>query len=378
MRANNVLGIIHSQAYDSNLRSLTLFRTMASVPFGCRYRFIDFPLSNMVNAGMTQVGIITKNNYQSLMDHVGSGKPWDLARKREGMFILPPYNSLSASTSGGNHESRISSLYSISDFLSKSRHEYVIMTDANAVYNMDFNDIFKFHTEKEADITIVYKHGKMPAIKDLMMFALDDTGRITEASVSQTADAGREANYSFNNILVMRKSLLEYLVRTAVARNFTSFERDIIQSNVSNLKIYGYEATGFAEVIDSLRTYYSVSMSLLEPENRRTLFDTRMPISTKICDNVPATYGLKADVSNSLIADGCIVNGTVENSILFRDVRIEEGAVVKNSIIMQGCTVKSNTSLNCVIADKNAVFSNNKSLSGDASYPIYISKGIHV
>ena len=376
MRANNVLGIIHAQAYDSSVRDLTNIRTMASVPFGCRYRLIDFPLSNMVNAGISQVGIITRSNYQSLMDHVGSGKPWDLARKREGMFILPPYNT--TYSSGGNHASRIESLYNISDFLKKSRHEYVIMTDANTVYNLDFRDIFKFHTEKEADITIVYKHGRLPSVGNLMMFALDDNKRITEVSISQGADAGREGNYSFN-ILVMRKSLLEYLVRTAVAHNTTSsFERDIIQNNLNNLKIYGYETTGFAEMIDSLKSYYKVNMSLLEQENRKMLFNERNPITTKIWDNVPATYGLDAKVSNSLIADGSIINGTVENSILFRDVVIEEGAVVKNSIVMQGATIKKDSSLNCVIIDKNSTVTPNKTLSGDESYPVYISKNITV
>lgn len=374
MRANNVLGIIHAQAYDSSIRELTTIRTMASVPFGCRYRMVDFPLSNMVNAGITQVGIITKNNFQSLSDHVGSGKPWDLARKREGMFILPPYNT---STAIIGHESRLSSLYSISDFLKKSRHEYVIMTDANTVYNLDFNDIFKFHSEKDADITIVYKHGRVPNCTDLMMFALDESSRINEISVSQAADFGTEANYSFN-IMVMRKSLLEYLVRTAIAHNVSSFERGVIQANLPNLKIYGYKAKGFAEVIDSLKTYYKVSMSLLDRDNRRMLFDKNKQIQTKICDNVPATYGKSSEVSNSLIADGCIIKGTVENSIIFRDVYIEEGAVVKNSIIMQGTKIQKDSMLNCVITDKNALITPNKQLSGDPSYPVYISKSISV
>ena len=375
MRANDVLGIIHSQAYDASIRELTLFRTMASVPFGCRYRLIDFPLSNMVNAGITQIGIVTKSNYQSLMDHVGSGKPWDLARKREGMFILPPYNTNSPH---GNHESRIESLYSISDFFKKSRHEYVIMTDANAVYNLDFNDIFRFHSEKEADITIVYKHGKVPKNLSLMMFALDNDKRINEISVSQNVDAGTEANYSFN-IFLMRKSLLEYLVRTAVAHSTTaSFERDVMQANLQNLKIYGYEATGFAEIIDSLSSYYKANMDLLLPDNRKTLFDTRKPIVTKTSDNVPTTYGLDCNVSNSLIADGCVINGTVENSILFRNVHVEKGAVIKNSIIMQGSTIHANSVLNSIITDKNVSITSYKSLSGDKNYPVYIGKGTTV
>ena len=375
MRSNNVLGIIHAHAYKSTVPELTYFRTMASVPFGCRYRLIDFSLSNMVNAGIPQVGIITNNNYQSLMDHVGSGKPWDLARKREGMFILPPYNTVYTST--GSHESYISSLYSISDFLKKARQEYVIMTNANTIYNLDFKDIFKFHTEKEADITVVYKEGRLPAIKDLMMFALNQDHRITEVSVAQPDDVGREANYSFN-IILLRKSLLEYLVRTAVAHNESSFERDVIQSNFKNLKVYGYKATGFAETIDSLQTYYRVSLSLLNPENSRALFNDKNPIFTKICDNVPATYGDNAKAANSLIADGCTINGSVENSLIFRDVVIEEGAEIKDSIIMQGTVVGKNSKLNHVITDKNVIITPYNTLSGDISYPIHIGKNLTV
>lgn len=375
MRANNVLGIIHAQSYGSNANGeLTSVRTSASVPFGGRYRMIDFPLSDMVNAGMTQVGIITETNFQSLVDHVGSGRPWDLARKREGMFILPPYNTSSAMI---GHETKLSSLYSISDFLNKSRQEYVLMTDTNTLYNINYRDLFKFHTEKDADITIVYKHGKAPALSDLMLFAIGDDKRINEISISNGSDAGAETNYSFN-IILMRKSLLLYLVRNAIAHNYTSFERDVIQANLPSLKIYGYPITGYSAMIDSLKTYYKASLDLLHIENRKALFDPSKPIDTKICDNVPATYGLDAKASNSLIADGCVIEGTVENSILFRDVKVERGAVVKNSILMQGTVISTNSNLNAVITDKNAVVTPNKNLSGDESYPIYISKGTTV
>ncbi len=189
MRANNVLGIIHSQAYDSTIRELTTMRTVASVPFGCRYRFIDFPLSNMVNAGITEVGIITKENYQSLMDHIGSGKPWDLARKREGLYLLPPYNTSSSVATGRNN--RLDSLYSNLDFLRKSRHEYVVITDANAVYNFDFQDMFNFHTEQEADITIAYKHGKLPALKNIQILNMDADKRVKDVTIG-TPESGDE------------------------------------------------------------------------------------------------------------------------------------------------------------------------------------------
>lgn len=373
MRANDVLGIIHSQAFDSTIRELTTMRTVASVPFGCRYRFIDFPLSNMVNAGVSEVGIITKENYQSLMDHIGAGKPWDLARKREGLRLLPPYNTSSVAAASSNN--RIESLYSNLDFLRKSRHEYVVIADSNAVYNFDFNDLFAFHTESEADITVAYKHGTLPKLDNMPVLTLDADKKVTDISIGGDVDG--EVDYSFN-IYVMRKSLLEYLVKTAVAHNAKSWSRDVIQANVGNLKIAGYEIPGFAEMIDSLQTYYNVSMDLLEPENRKALLNPQSPIATKIADNVPALYGENCKAGNSLIADGCVIEGTVENSLLFRGVVVEKGAVVKNSILMQGTVIHANAKVDSIITDKNVTITANRNLSGDPSYPIYFTKNIVV
>lgn len=369
MRANNVLGIIHSQAFDSTIQELTSMRTFASVPFGCRYRFIDFPLSNMVNAGMTEVGIITKENYQSLMDHIGSGKPWDLARKREGLYILPPYNTSSINAAG--YGNRVEAIYANMDFLRHSRQEYVVLTDSNSVYNFDFTELFDFHTEHEADITVVYKHGKVPNLDNMQILTMNDSGLITDVSIGNAGDA--EVDYSFN-IYVMRKSLLEYLVKSAVAHSATSFAKDIIQANVGNLKIVGFEIPGYAEMIDSVRTYYNISMELLKPENRKALLDPKNPIVTKVADNVPALYGEHSTVSNSLLADGCTIEGTVENSLLFRGVVVEKGAVVKNSILMQGTTIHAGAKVDSIIADKNVTISASRNLSGDPSYPIYFTK----
>ena len=374
MRANDVLGIIQAQDYENAAPELTSVRTMASVPFGCRYRFIDFPLSTMVNAGITQIGIITKDNYQSLMDHVGSGKPWDLARKREGMFLLPPYNIMQGAGSLSRN-TWLESLFSIMHFLQKARQEYVCIADTNTVYNFDFNDIFDFHTEKEADITIVYKHGPLPKANNMVVLDINDDARITDCSVVDSA--ADEVDYCFN-IFVMRKTLLLNLLTTAMAHGATSFFKDIIQAHVGDMKIVGYEATGFAEMIDSLKTYYAVNMSLLNPENRESLFRKDNPIITKISDNVPATYGPECKVVNSLVADGCVIEGEVANSLLFRGVTVEKGAVVKNCILMQGTIVHSGAVLDSVIGDKNVTITNSRTLTGDPNFPIYITKNIQV
>jgi glucose-1-phosphate adenylyltransferase len=373
MRANNVLGIIYSHSYDESIPELTSVRTMASVPFACRYRMIDFPLSSMVNSGITQVGVVTKTHYQSLMDHIGTGKPWDLSRKREGLFILPPFNNASPY---GSHDNRIQSFVSILDFLRRSRHEYVVLSDANTIYNFDFNKLFKFHSKSEADITIVYKNGKRPKLDNIMVLDMDDdTNRVNEISLSP--NGSEDVDYSLN-IILLRKSLFEHLVQSAFCLNHDVFERDVLQRNVKSLRIFGYQAPGFSAVVDSLQGYYSTSMQLLSPKNRKTLFDPDNQIFTKVGDNVPATYSYDCNVKNSLIADGCIINGAVENSILFRGVHIAEGAIVKNSILMQGTIISRDSKLNCVITDKNATVTPGKNLSGDESFPIYLGKRISV
>jgi len=363
-----VLGIIYSNAYDSAIPELTTLRTMGSVPFGGRYRLIDFALSNMVNCGMQKVGVITKSNYQSLMDHIGSGKPWDLSRKHDGMFILPPFSQ----SETGFYSSRIEALHGSMRFITRSDEEYVILCDCNVICTLDLDSLFEAHSSSGADITVAYKSGKAPELEDLMLFKTAEDGRITEAAVS---GEGGEGAYSLN-IFIMRKALLERLINEAVSLHMDSFERDIIQRNVSALKIYGYEVKGFARVLNSLQSYYDTSMELLMPDNRRALFVAGRPVYTKVRDDMPAIYGLGSNVKNSLVADGCIIDGEVENSILFRGVRIGKDAVVKNSIVMQESFVSDSVRLDSVVIDKNTVITPGKTLCGAENYPIYIGKGL--
>jgi len=366
LRANNVLGIINSNAYDSAIPELTTLRTMGSVPFSGRYRLIDFALSNMVNCGVNKVGVITKSNYESLMDHIGSGKPWDLSRKHDGMFILPPFSR----SETGVYSNRIEALHGSMHFIARSDEEYVILCDCNVICNLDFGQLFDAHSRSGADITVAYKRGKAPELADLMLFKTAEDGRVTEVSIG-----GGEEAYSLN-IFIMRKALLERLINEAQSLHMDSFERDIIRRNVAALKIYGYEVTAFARVLSSLQSYYDASMELLKPENLRALFVAERPIYTKVRDDVPAIYGLDSKVKNSLVADGCIIDGTVENSILFRGVRIGRDAVVKNSIVMQGSYAGENARLDSVVIDKNTVITPGKTLCGAENYPIYIGKGI--
>lgn len=346
---------------------------MGSVPFGGRYRLIDFPLSNMVNSGISKVGVITKSNYRSLMDHLGTGKPWDLSRKREGMFILPPFNS--AEDSGGLFANRIDALVGCASFISSSTNEYVLLCDCNTICNIDINLLFDAHEQSGADITVAYCHGTVPALNNTMTFDLDSDGRIKEIAISSVG--GEEGNYSLN-VFLLKKSLLERLISQAASMHYTDFERDLIQANVGVLKICGYKTEGFVVTLDSLKSFYDANMALLDLNNRSELFCRKRPVYTKVRDEVPAIYGLGAAVKNSLVADGCKIEGTVENSILFRGVTIGKDAVVKNSIIMQGAYIGSGATLNSVIMDKISIIKPDKSLCGTNTFPVYVGKGIVV
>lgn len=370
MNAKNVLGIVFSSAYDNNIREMTNIRTMGSIPFAGRYRLIDFVLSNMVNCGISKVGIITKNNYRSLMDHLGSGKAWDLSRKNEGMTILPPFNF----GANGVFTSRIQALANVMSYISQSNKDYVVLSDCNVVCNIDYSELLKFHEDSKADITIAYKKGFVPKTNDRMVLSCDAAGRVEQVSINPATD--KVEPYSLN-IIVMSRLLLERLINGAVASDAELFERDIIQKNVKALRIFGYEVKEYAKTIDSLQSYYDISLALVSGDYK-ALFNSERPVYTKVRDNMPTTYGLSSDVKGSLIADGCIIKGTVENSILFRGVTVEEGAVIKNSIVMQGTYVGQNAKVNYAILDKGVFVKPARELSGAQTYPLYVGKKITV
>lgn len=368
MRGNNVLGLIFSNMHEESVRELTENRTMGSLPFGGRYCLIDFPLSNMVNSGINKVGVLTKSHYQSLMDHLGSGKAWDLSRKREGLFLLPPFEAQLL-----NSGSRIESLSSAQSFLQNSKEEYVLLTDSNFVCNIDFSEVLSFHMEHQADITLVCRHGKIPEkFASPAVCVADSEGRVKDLLISpQTED---ECCYCMNMMLVRRELLLR-LVADCISRNRCDFERDFLQRNVEYYRVFAYEFKNFARAVCSGVAYFEANMALMDPEVRSQLFDPSRPIYTKVRDDMPARYGLGASVSNSLVADGCVIEGEVRNSVLFRGVHVGKNTVVENCVILQDSVIHDNSRLNYVIADKNVRIKESRSLLGFKSYPVYIAKG---
>ncbi|MCL2077490.1 MAG: glucose-1-phosphate adenylyltransferase subunit GlgD [Oscillospiraceae bacterium] len=371
--SNNMLGLIFANLHDETVPDLTKKRTMGSVPFGARYRLIDFPLSNMVNSGITTVGVITKSNYQSLLDHLGSGDEWDLSRKTGGLGLLPPYGQVG----GGLYRGRLEALHGVENYISSSNAEYVLMTDCNVIVNMDFNHILEYHIEKEADITIVYGRGNYTAaqMRTKTAFGFDPDGRINDVLIYPNKEG--EFDTSMNMYILKRDFLMDLITETA-SRNLYSFEVDIIQHRREEYKIYGYKYNGYYEQIDGFLSYFAANMALMSVERRSILFPQRRPIYTKVRDEAPAKYGIESDVCNSLVADGCVIEGKVENCVLFRGVKIGKGAMVKNCILMQDTEIGEKCEMNYVITDKNVLVGSYRSLFGTEDYPVFVGKGANV
>ena len=374
-----VAGLIFSNIHDRNIPELTQKRTMASVPFGGRYRLVDFTLSNMVNADIYKVGIITHYNYQSLMDHVGTGKDWDLARSSGGIKILPPFITAydNTVTSGHPYSSRLEALMGIYNFVSRCTEEYLVLSDCDIVCNIDLRSVIRHHIDTGADITVVTKNLYLSsdAAKNGTIVETDDTGRITNLIHHPAAMDGFMDLCL--NIFVLKREYLQNIIIDSLARGYKSFTRDIIANNRLNMKYMKYEYDGYFAAINSLDGYYRSSMDLLRPEVRDCIFGIKnRPVYTKVKNSAPTRYSDTSKVSNSLIADGCVIDGVVENSIIFRGVKVGKGTVIKNSIIMQNSEIGDDAFLNCVISDKEVVVKNGRMLSGHDTHPFSISKGM--
>lgn len=366
---NSLLGLIFANMHESTVIDLTKQRTMGSILFGGRYRMIDFPLSNMVNAGISEVGVITKSNYQSLLDHLGNGREWDLSRKNGGLHLLPPFSHVGS----GIYRGRLEALFGVWDFVEHSPADYVVLSDCDVVANIDLKSVIRTHIDSGSQITAVYARG-LYNIKQghyATIFDIDKDKRITDVMITPLVSG--ELPISLN-IFIMSKPFLKKIVQEAASRSLYSFERDILQARKSEFKIMGYEHKGYYSRIDSMQSYYDANMALLEAENREKLFLKATPIYTKIRDNAPVKYGLESSICDSLIADGCIIDGRVENSVLFRGVKVAKDAVVKNCILMQNTTVGNGSEINSVITDKLVEIGEGRVLTGSHSYPLYIGK----
>ena len=369
----DVMGLIYTGENDARLRELTVTRAIAAMPVAGRYRVIDFLVSSMVNGGMKNIGVITQKNYHSLMDHLGSGKEWDLHGKNNGLHILPPFLTRE---NVGLYPGLLDALRSNNKFLIRSKQETLVLSNSNIIYNAHLDELVQYYRDTEADITLLYTTDQSMKRDEYGTYlALDDQGNVTDLEVQPTHPSYDNV---YMQVMVIKRELIKDLVDKAVSHGLHSMERDIILRLVQSksARINAYEYKGKAWQIDSVQSYFRFNMDILDPKMRKGLFREDLPVYTKVRDEMPACYGDDSTVINSLIADGCQIEGTVENSVLFRGVKIAAGAHVRNCIIMQDGQVHEGAYIENCILDKQAVIKRNSKLIGPEAYPIVIGKDV--
>lgn len=371
---SDALGIIFPNSYDSFVPELVSERLMASIPFASRYRIVDFLLSSMVNCGIDNISLIVRKNYHSLMDHLGSGREWDLTRKKGGLNIVPPFAEKNVKVYNG----RVEALASILRFLKAQKEKYVIMSDTNLIVNFDFKSLIDAHVESGADITIAYTReplsdellGMEVGAKDMYYTLEMDGTRVREIHLNPKEPG--EQNLVMN-IYLMDRELLIQQISEAYVNGHSYFERDILIPNLNKLNVQGYRYEGYVASITSMKSYFDENMKMLDEKNLDALFSGN-PIYTKIRDDNPTRYINGAKVKNTMAADGCIIEGEVENSILFRGVKIEKGAKVKNCVLMQDTVVEAGARLEYIISDKNVTVTVGQEITGTDTFPVYVEK----
>lgn len=368
----NTMGIINNTCNEKLLKELMNRRSLGSVPFAGRYRLIDFILSNMVNSGINNVGILVQNNIRSLMAHIRSGKEWELDRKIDGLSILPP---MSIRAVEDIPKGDLEVFNDNMDFLQNCTQKYVIVSDSNYIYNMDFNDAIRAHIESGADITLVYREmgNEIKGHTRKTVISLDGKNNVRSVEINPVRPLSHK---ECMEVYIMERELLIDLINKCIAEGRYDFKHDCIARNVDSLNIQGYEFKGFMANIHSIRSYYKYSMQLLKTNISKELFYKNGLIYTSVKDQPPVKYTKNSSVKNSLIANGCIIDGNVENSILFRGVRVEKGACVKNSIVMQNCTIQENSCIDNIILDKDVTITYSKQLIGAENYPVVVEKTV--
>jgi glucose-1-phosphate adenylyltransferase len=329
----------------------------------------------MVHSGIDNISVIVSKNYHSLMDHLGTGREWDLARKNGGLNIVPPFAQREVKMLSG----RIEALESIRGYLKKQTEKYVILSDANIVVNFDFATLLDTHIKSGADVTMVYRKQEIPkslikqGLENLdLYYAVGLNGdRVSKIYINPSGDG--EMNFDLN-VYVVERELLISMIDDAYLRGYTYFVRDILEKQVDNLDIRGYCYEGYVAHIHDTRSYFEENMRLLNEENLQALFSGNQ-IYTKIRDDNPTRYINGSKAKNVMVADGCVIEGEVENSVIFRGVHIGKGAKVKNCVLMQDTVIAENARVEYVITDKNVTVTAGKSLTGSDSYQVYVAKG---
>lgn len=372
---NKLFGVINLSENDYFLKQITYNRPVASIPFLGRYRMIDFALSNLTNSGVVTVGIFLNDRYRSLMDHIGSGKEWDLDRKKGGVFWFSPY-----ATPDIHSQLRgdVSTYFSNIDYFTEVAADYAVITGTSMILNIDLEKVFKEHLSTSADITVVYKTIDEDdfGFERCNTVNLNEYGRVVTfgKNIKKTETEAEKKKIS-TEIYIVRKELISDMITDAITTGQNIFLTDVLHNAVTKYKVVGYEFKGYLKNISSIEGYFDASMDMLNDDHIKEVFFDEHKIKTKVKDETPTYYSEDSNVTNSLIANGCKIEGTVINSILFRRVNVAKGAIVKDSIIMQNTDIRENCMIENVITDKSVVLTEGTELKGSPKNPVVVGKG---
>ena len=356
----SALGIIFGDTRRDALPGITDHRTTASIPFGGRYRIVDFTLSNMAHGGVTRIGVLSRYHYRSLMNHIGTGKEWDLSRKHGGLFILPPFSGRNS----GMYNTVIEALQGITDFIGAGSEKLAILSGSDLVANIDVASAVKYHTEEENDITVIYKNMTVSAPRRVY--------DVVNGGIASVRSAGAGESGSVPIMYIFGRTRLLRMIQESMDYGYTDFELDMAVNQQHHMKVGAYEEKGCVLAVDSLTSYFDAGMAILDPKVREELFSPGRPIYTSGSTYMPAKFGQNSSVVNSLISAGCEVEGTVENCVLFRGVKVGRGAVLKNCIVMSGTAIGEYASLSYAVIDRDVRVESEHSVKGNAENPAYV------
>lgn len=362
----DVMGVILPDRQGATVDTLTSTRSVSALPFAGRYRLIDFTLSNLVNVEIDTIAVCPMLDYTSLMEHLSAGKPWDLNRKYNGFSLRPP-RSVTAELG------EVDLLYNHINYLMRTRERYVVLTYGNVVFNQSLQPFIEFHKEQKAEVTFLYhKEPITKKSKDALSLIMDENDRVVE--IVSGVDDQESGNISCG-VMIFEKSFLVNLLEYCHARRLHNITMDYLLKKIKGIRAYGFEATGYMAIINDITSYYQSNMHMLRQDIRNSIFAGKDRIYTKVMDSVPTRYGTNCQVDNSLIADGCSIDGTVENSIIFRGVKVSKGASIKNSIVMSGAVISRGCMLENAVLDRDVTLKEGRQLVGDSTYPFIVRKG---
>ena len=363
------IGLILAGGNSFRMRELSQKRAIAAMPVAGSYRAIDFALSNMSNSHIAKVGVLTQYNARSLNEHLSSSKWWDFGRKQGGLYVFTPTVTVE---NNFWYRGTADAIYQNLSFLKKSHELYVVIASGDGIYKLDYNKVLEYHIDKKADITVVCKD--MECGEDAERYGivrLDENNRVED--FEEKPMVAKSNTISCGIYVIRRRQLIELIEKCAEEDRF-DFVRDVLIRYKGMKKIYGYKINEYWSNIASVEDYFRTNMDFLKPEVRDYFFRTYPNVYSKVDDNPPAKYNVGTNVKNSLIASGSIVNGTVDNSVIFKNVFIGNNCVIKNSIILNDVYIGENTYIeNCIVESRDTIRANSY-YKGEGEIKIVIEK----